>query len=123
MIADTSIWVDHFLGKSGADLEHFKNALHEGRIVMAPVVLAELLSSKKMPSIVESLLLEVPFATPGPNFWKKAGLLRRLLAKQGINASLADCLIAQSCLEKNLPLLTRDKTIKKFAHKIELLLA
>jgi predicted nucleic acid-binding protein len=122
VIADTSVWIDHFLGKPGADLELFRSALNEGRVVMSPTVLSELLSSTAMPPEVERALSEMPFATPAPDFWKDAGKLRRTLAKQGVNASLADCLVAQSCLEHRLPLLTRDQGIKKFAAKAGLAL-
>lgn len=122
MIADTSIWIDHFLGKPGDDLDFFRSSLNDGRLVMAPAVLAELLSSTVMTTEVEKALSDMSFANPTPDFWKNAGKLRRLLAKQGTNASLADCLVVQSCLECDLPLLTRDRGIKKFAGKIGLTL-
>lgn len=122
MIADTSIWIDHFLGKPGEDLDLFRSSLNDGRVVMAPAVLAELLSSTVMTADVEKALSEMPFAHPTPDFWKNTGKLRRLLAKQGTNASLADCLVVQSCLEGDLPLLTRDQGIKKFAEKAGLTL-
>jgi predicted nucleic acid-binding protein len=120
VIADTSVWIDHFLGKSGEDLDLFRAALIEGRVVMAPAVLAELLSSTEMTADVERALSEMPFAAPGPGFWKETGSLRRLFAKQGVNAALADCLVAHSCLEHDLPLLTRDKGIRKFGAKVGL---
>ncbi len=120
MIADTSIWIEHFLGKPGDDLELFRIALNEGRVVMAPVVLSELLSSTEMTSDIEKVLSEMPFASPTSIFWRGAGKLRGQLAKHGMNASLADCLVMQSCLEHDLPLLTRDKGIKKFSNKAKL---
>lgn len=122
MIADTSIWIDHFLGKPGDDLDLFRSSLNEGRVVMAPAVLAELLSSTMMTAEIEKALSEMPFATPASDFWKNVGKLRRHLAKQGTNASLADCLVVQSCLERDLPLITRDQGIKKFARKVGLVL-
>ena len=123
MIADTSIWIDHFLGKPGDDLDLFRTALNEGRIMMAPAVLSELLSSTEMTSDIEKALSEMPFASPASTFWRDTGKLRRHLAKQGTKASLADCLVVQSCLEQDLPLLTRDKGIKKFAATAGLTLA
>ena len=120
MIADTSIWIDHFLGKPGEDLDLFRIGLNEGRVVMAPLVLSELLSSTEMTADVEKALSEMPFAAPTPDFWKATGKLRRLLAKQGMNASFADCLVVQSCLELDLPLMTRDRGIKKFGAKVGL---
>jgi len=122
VIADTSVWIDYFLGKQGDDLERFRLALSDGRVVMAPAVLAELLSSTHMIPEAEKALLEIPFASPGSDFWGDTGKLRRRLAKQGMNATLADCLVVQSCLEHDLPLLTRDQGIKKFGPKVGLML-
>ena len=89
MIADTSIWIHHFLGKPGHDLDFFRSALNEGRIVMVPTVLSELLSSTEMTSDIERALSEIPFAFPASGFWKDTGKLRRSLAKKGIYASFA----------------------------------
>ncbi|MGK5082543.1 PIN domain-containing protein [Bdellovibrionota bacterium FG-1] len=122
MIVDTNVWIDYFLGKSGEDLELFRTALNEGRVVMAPAVLSELLISTEMTGEVEKALSEMPIAMPAPDFWKETGKLRRRLAQQGTNATLADCLVVQSCLEHGFPLLTRDKGIKKFGAKVGLLL-
>jgi predicted nucleic acid-binding protein len=117
MIVDTSVWIDHLSAKPHPDLELFRHALRQGRVVMAPVVLTELLSSPDMPPSVEKALLELTLATPKPDFWESGGKLRRRLARAGLNASLADCLILQSALEQGLPLLTRDQAQKKFAAK------
>ena len=122
MIADTSIWIDFFRGKSGEDLDLFRISLNEGRVMMAPAVLAELLSSTEMTESVERALSEMEFARTSPNFWKECGKLRRRLARTGFNASLADCLVVQTCLEHGLPLLTRDQGIKKFGPKVGLTL-
>lgn len=123
MIVDTSVWIDYFRGDEGADLARFRLALNEGRVVMAPVVLTELLSSTEITADVEKKLDELSFAEPSPSFWKEGGKLRRRLARLGFTASLADCLVAQSCLERGLPLLTRDKSIQKFAPRLGLALA
>ena len=122
MIADTSIWVDYFRGKSGMDLDVFRARLSLGSVVMAPVVLSELLSSTQMTAAIESSLLQMEFATTSAHYWRDAGRLRRRLAKLGVSASLADCLIVQSCLEHGLPLLTRDDGIKKMGAKVGLVL-
>lgn len=118
MIADTSVWIDHFRGEAGSDLESFRAALHEGRVVMAPVVLSELLSSQELPPALEKSLLELEMASPSTDYWAESGRLRRRLAKLGFNASLADCLVIQTCAERGMPLLTRDQAMKKWAAKL-----
>ena len=122
MIADTSIWIDFFRGKTGDDLDLFRRGLNDGQVVMAPAVLSELLSSTKLTGAMEKSLCEMEFAEPFSDFWSGCGKLRRRLTKMGFNASLADCLVVQSCLERGLPLLTRDQGLKKFGPKIGLLL-
>jgi predicted nucleic acid-binding protein len=120
LIADSSIWIDFFRGEKGDDIDFFELSLQEGRILMAPVVLSELLSSHRISEETEKFLLDLEFTEPKPGFWQKAGKLRRDLAKTGFHASLPDCLITQTCLEYRLPLLTRDQGIKKFGPKLGL---
>ena len=62
MIADTRIWIDFLGGNPGEDIERFRQALKDGRVMMAPVVLAELLSSTRMTEPVEKALLELELA-------------------------------------------------------------
>ena len=122
MIADTSIWIDYFRGETGLDLDFFHLCLEEGKIVMAPVVLAELLSAKNLSDEHAQWIQELEFASPSPKFWANSGFLRKTLARQGFAASLADCMVVQSALEHRLPLMSRDKAIQKFAPKVGVLI-
>jgi predicted nucleic acid-binding protein len=47
-------------------------------------------------------------------YWERAGLLRARVLARGLRARLADTLIAQSCLDHNLPLVTRDADFRHF---------
>jgi predicted nucleic acid-binding protein len=42
-------------------------------------------------------------------YWRRAGLLRAMLVKRGHKAKLADVLIAQSCLDHRVLLITTTK--------------
>ena len=47
-------------------------------------------------------------------FWERAGLLRAKILAKGSKAKLADTLIAQTCLDHHIPLVTRDQDFQIF---------
>jgi predicted nucleic acid-binding protein len=118
--ADTSTWIAFLEGGQGADVQLLDRALAERQVVMAPVVLTELLSDPKLPSAVAETLSEVPAIEITPGYWQRAGALRaRVLAKRR-KARLGDALIAQSCVDGGVPLLTRDRDFRTFADTADL---
>ncbi len=115
MIAvDSSTWVAFLQGDSGEDSELLVKALQERQVLMAPAVLTELLSAPHLPSAVAATLLEIPLIEVTDGYWERAGALRgKALAKRQ-KARLGDALIAQSCLDRGVPLLTRDRDFHAF---------
>ena len=79
------------------------------------MVVTELFSDPKLPRAVASLLTELPVLEPEPGFWQRAGLLRAKLIAHRHRARLADALIAQSCLDHGVRLITRDEDFRPFA--------
>jgi predicted nucleic acid-binding protein len=116
MIAvDTSTWIGFLQGDSGEDAELLDRALRDRQVLMVPVVLTEMLSDAKLPSEVSQTLSELPLIEVEPGYWQRAGALRvRVLAKRR-KARLGDALIAQSCIDRGIPLLTRDRDFRAFA--------
>ena len=113
--ADTSTWVVFLEGGAGEDAQLLDRALEDRQVVMVPVVLTELLSDPKLPSAVAETLSEVPLVEIASDYWQRAGALRaRVLAKRR-KARLGDALIAQSCIDGGVPLLTRDRDFRAFA--------
>ena len=113
--ADTSTWIAFLQGSSGKDVEVLDQALEERRVLMPPVVLTELLSDPRLPLAVAKILLQVPLIETTPEYWRNAGGLRaRVLAKQR-KARLGDALVAQSCIDRGIPLLTRDRDFRVFS--------
>lgn len=112
--ADTSTWVAFLEGDSGKDTQMLNIALEDRQVVMVPVVLTELLSDPKLPAGVAETLSEMPLVEIGAGYWQRAGALRaKVLAKQR-KARLGDALIAQSCIDQGIPLLTRDRDFQAF---------
>jgi len=113
--ADTSTWIAFFEGGRGEDVQLLDRALEDRQVLMVPAVLTELLSDPRLPSGVAKSLSEVPLIETGPGYWQRAGALRaRVLAKRR-KARLGDALIAQSCLDRGIPLVTRDRDFRAFA--------
>ena len=50
-----------------------------------------------------------------PGYWQRAGELRAKVLAKRRKARLGDALIAQSCIDHGIPLLTRDRDFRAFA--------
>ena len=113
--ADTSTWIAFFNGAAGQDVELLDRALEDRQVLMAPVVLTEVLSDPKLPSAVVDDLLELPLIEIRDGYWQRAGELRARVFASRRKARLGDALIAQSCVDRGIALLTRDRDFRAFA--------
>ena len=118
--ADTSTWVVYLEGGDGEDTQLRDKALEDRQVVMAPVVLTELLSDPKLPTGVAETLLEIPLIEIESGFWQRAGMLRAKVLANRRKARLGDALIAQSCIDRGIPFLTRDRDFRAFAEAARL---
>ena len=115
MIAlDTSSLISYMAGDEGADVEAVDLALEHKQGVLPPIVLAEMLSDPRLPGSVADILRELPLLPFHDGFWERSGLLRARLIRQGRKAPLADSLIAQTCIDNDVPLVTRDTDFRPF---------
>jgi predicted nucleic acid-binding protein len=112
---DTSTWIAFFEGDDGADAELLDRAIQDRQVMMVPVVLTEVLSDPKLPSAVSRTLAELPVIEIEPGYWQRAGELRAKVLAKRRKARLGDALIAQSCIDRGIPLLTRDRDFRSFA--------
>lgn len=118
--ADTSTWIAFFQGDNGRDVEVLDESLESRQVLMAPPVLTELLSDPKITSEASKSLSELPLLEIQPGFWNRAGTLRASILAKRRKARLGDSLIAQSCLDAGVPLLTRDRDFRAFAEAASL---
>jgi predicted nucleic acid-binding protein len=112
--ADTSTWIAYLQGNGGDDTELLDSALQDRQVLMAPVVLTELLSDPKLPHEVSQTLSELPLIEVKPGYWERAGALRAGVLAKRRKARLGDALIAQSCIDRGIPLVTRDRDFQAF---------
>jgi predicted nucleic acid-binding protein len=113
--ADTSTWIAFLEGGAGDDVEMLAVALGDRQIVMVPAVLAELLSDPEIPGSAAQTLTALPLIDVESGYWERAGRLRARVLRKNRKARLGDALMAQSCIDGDVSLLTRDRDFRAFA--------
>ena len=112
--ADTSSFVALLQGEPGRDVDAVRQALANGVLVLAPASVAELLSDPGIKPSIEDSILDIPHLETTPGYWERAGRLRARLMRHRFRPKLADALIAQSCLDHDVVLVTRDRDFAAF---------
>ena len=118
--ADTSTWIAFFQGEPGEDTQLLDRALADRQVLMVPAVLTELLSDPKLAAEVAETLADLPMIETTNGYWKRAGELRASVLGRRRKARLGDALIAQSCVDRSIPLLTRDGDFRAFVDSARL---
>ena len=91
--------------------------------VLPPATLAEALSNPRTAKAAGALLAPLPLLEPKPGYWLRVAASRAKLIGKGLKARLADALIAQSCIDADVKLITRDRDFRHFATHCGLKLA
>jgi predicted nucleic acid-binding protein len=122
--ADSSTWIAFLEGTPGHDTELLDQALADRQTLMIPAVFTELFSDAFLPPSVARGLLDIPMIELQEGYWHRAGLLRAKVLSKRRKARLGHALIAQTCLDRNIPLITRDQDFRAFADatKLQLIL-
>lgn len=118
--ADTSTWIAFLEGVPGQDAQLLEQALRDRHVLMIPVVLTELVSGPLLSSGVAETLSEIPMIEVDSGYWQRAGQLRAKVLSMRRKARLGDALIAQTCIDRGIPLLTRDKDFRAFSDAVQL---
>ncbi len=112
--ADTSSVIAYLQGAEGSDVELVDRALADQSLVLAPVSITELLSDQAAKAAYQNFVLAISRLDVKPGYWERAGELRALLIRHRYKPKIADTLIAQSCLDHQVPLITRDQDFRAF---------
>jgi predicted nucleic acid-binding protein len=89
-------------------------ALEERVAVFPPVVVTELLSNLQITEAAKALVSNTPMLPLLDGYWQRAAVLRSNVLLRGLKAAVADCLIAQSCIDHDIPLITYDRDFRHF---------
>ena len=121
--ADTSSLVAYFSGQTGPDVDKVFDAFAAGELALPPVVLTETLSDPRAGTALEAKLAQLTLLEPSQGYWLRAAQSRRTLHTNRLKAKIADALIAQSCIDHDVALITRDRDFRHFATHCGLRLA
>jgi predicted nucleic acid-binding protein len=112
---DSSALISYLSGVDRADTRLVHQVLEAGTAVLPPVVVTELLSQPGLPDRVTSLIIAMETLAVTDGYWERAGRTRAAVIAKGRRARLADTLIAQSCLDYDVPLITHDADFRRLA--------
>jgi predicted nucleic acid-binding protein len=119
--ADTSSLVAYLSGQRGSDVDQIDAAMSADALRIPPIVVTELASGGAAP--VLEFLASAVLLPLADDYWLRAGLSRRLLRDKGLRAAAGDALIAQCCIDADVPLISRDRDFRHFARWCGLRLA
>ena len=123
LAADTSSLIAYLAGETGKDVERIDLAIDAAELCVPPVVLTELLSDPKNSHALESKIALIPLLEITLGYWERAGKTRGALLARSLSAKIPDTLIAQSCIDHDVALITRDTDFRHFAKHCGLKLA
>lgn len=123
LAADTSTVIAWLQADSSSDVDAFASALRARTIALPPVVVTELMSDPKAGEKVRDLLEGTRMLELREGYWNRAGSTRSLLLRKGLKARLGDALVAQACIDLQVPLIARDGDFRHFAKHCGLKLA
>ncbi len=112
---DTSSIVAYLAGDEGEDVAALDTVLENEQGILPPVVVTELLSGREVQDDAAAVFLAIPHLPILDGYWERAGQLRANLLRRGLKAGVADTLIAQSCIDHDVTLITRDRDFRNFA--------
>lgn len=120
--ADSSILIDAMQGVTGAKIQMLHDAIRTDTLRLPPPVVTEILSFPRA-AVGLSQFGAYKQLDIETGFWGRAAVSRRGLLERGLKAKLADALIAQCCIDADVPLLSHDTDFRHFAAHCGLKLA
>ena len=115
LVIDSSAWVSYFDGRGEVEVD---SALEEGRVIIPPIVAAELLSGRlpaRQRAEMESFLADLPVFEADLGHWFRVGRLRAELRARGISVSTPDAHVGQCAMDLGALLLSEDRIFRLMA--------
>jgi predicted nucleic acid-binding protein len=111
---DTSSLRRFLSGDRGPDVESVGFLIRGRQMVLPPVVLTEILSEPTLQAATADALAGVPLLPLLDGYWARAGRLRAKALAAGHKSKVADALVAQSCLDHEVALITNDRDFRHY---------
>ena len=112
---DSSTFIAYLRGESAPDTSFVKKHITSMEIALPPAVITEVLSNKETRHLVESQVRRLYQLSIDDDYWYSASALRASVLAKSYKARIPDTLIAQSCIDHDVPLITRDNDFRHFA--------
>jgi predicted nucleic acid-binding protein len=84
-------------------------------LFLPPAVVAEVMANPRLPPQHSALIRLLPLLEISEGFWIRAALSRAKILARKLRARLADRLIAQSCIDHGVALISRNGDFRHFA--------
>ncbi len=125
IIADTSVWIDYFNGKSTPETDILDATLGKQEVAIGDLIALEILRGfnldKDYNTAKKYLARLHQYNMLTPQLALKAADYYRKLRKKGITIrKTADIIIATFCIEEKLPLLYTDRDFTPFSKHLKL---
>jgi predicted nucleic acid-binding protein len=120
---DTSTLIAFLQGQPGIDVEQFDDGLAARAVTLPPVVITEILSEPALPDRYRALVLRLPVIDTTDGYWIRTAAMRATILAKKLRARLPAALIAQSCIDHDVALITRDRDFRHFERLCGLQLA
>lgn len=114
IVADSSVLIPWAEGNPTDKTRLLRFHIGQETLRVAPVSITELLSTRDLRPEVRLVAQNFDLLELQDGYCARAGLLRGRCLAAGRRARLADALIAQACLDADLPLLTSDADFAVF---------
>jgi predicted nucleic acid-binding protein len=112
--SDTNAFIYALEGVRDPRLTLLRNALRSRELLLPPIVVTELASAKRVEYEPRRFVTTIPLLDIHEGYWERAGMLRADVKARNLRAKLADCLVAQSCIDNDVPLITYDRDFRHF---------
>ncbi len=113
--ADTNVFIAYFSGSHTPQALLLQRYAEAGELTVPPAVVAELLSDQISGEMICPILQGLPLIPQDDGYWFRIGALRATLRAYGLKAQIVDTMIAQNCIDHDLPLLTLDRDFRHFS--------
>jgi predicted nucleic acid-binding protein len=90
------------------------SAFRTRQLVLPPVVVTELFAAPRLPAEHADMVRNLRTLDLIDGYWERAGLLRSSVNRGGFKARLGDVLVAQACMDADVPLIVSDKDFRHF---------
>jgi len=114
IVADSSAWIDFFSGKDSFGAVALERGLTQGTVLIPPIVLVEILSFPRLQEKHAEFISLLPRLELTPGYWERCASARKKLLTKGLKCRLGDCLIAQSCMDQDVLLISEDEEFRHF---------